>query len=157
MINKDDKFYNYVRENYNYDDIYNNNFNNSILTEHRDILKIILINLKLTRAEFFSFTTDSFNFFNYCIKINDQRYLRITMKGRRPDTCLITFINFISNDTDKIGDIQVDLTKSLNSIDIKNQFNIAMYYIETGKFSPTPVERFTFNRGLRGSRFAKRR
>ncbi len=157
MINKRDKFYNYVIGHHSYEDKYNGDASSSVVQEHLGILKILLENLKLAKSEFFTTSGDAGNKFNYYIKINDKQYIDIEITRNHPDTCKMSLLNFQSDDIDKVGEILMDLTKSLTSDDIKDQFKIGVHYIETGVYNPVPMDRFNFGRGSRGSRFAKRR
>ena len=155
MIDKNDKFFNYVMSNYSFEDRYNSDAASSVLGEHLGILKILLENLKLASSQFFTTSANAGCDFRYFIKINDQRYIEIKMSKNHPDYCEFSFLNFRSDDIDKVGELKMDLTKSLTSDDIKDQFKIGVHYIETGEYSLTPVDRFTFNSGAR--RFGKRR
>jgi len=157
MISKRDNFYNYILSNVSYEDKYNGDASSSVVGEHLGILKIILENLKLSSSEFFTTTASAGNKFNYYIKINDRQYLDIEMERGGTDKCVISLLNFQSNNIDKVGDIKMDLTQSLTSESIKNQFKIGIHYIENGTYNPEPADRFNFSRGSRGTRFTRRR
>lgn len=155
MIRDNNKFYRYVLKHYIYEDKYNGDASSSVVGQHLGILKILLENLKLSKSEFFTTSTNAGNDFNYFIRINENNYIDIALNRDSLDTCKMSLLNFKQDDIDKVGEIVMDLKQSLTSDEIKRQFKIGIHFIETGVYSSEPVDRFTFNTGAR--RFGKRR